>query len=87
MNLWINDSGAATNEIERGVAAAKAVFDRAGATAEQAFAAQQKQCDDEPLNDAELVRADAWREADSAAVLACCEGWARIPESALLVLQ
>ncbi len=86
MALWINDSGASTEEILRGVAAAVAVFERYGVTAEEAPAAQQLIDDGEQVDNATTMRAVAWGEADAAAVKACCAGWNRIPEAAHLEL-
>ncbi len=87
MALWIMDSGATTKEIERGVAAAEAVFERAGVTAQEAFEAQQKIDQGEQVTNEETMRAVVWGEADSAAVVECCKGWRRIPEAAHLELQ
>lgn len=86
MALWINDSGASTEEIERGVAAAQAVFDQHGVSAEDASAAKLKIDSNEPVSSVETMRAVAWDAADSAAVIACCKGWQRIPEAAHLEL-
>ena len=81
------DSGASTSEIEAGVSAAVAVFEANGVSPEDAYSAQQKIDDGEQVTNQETMRAVVWAEADSAAVLACCAGWVRIPESAHLELQ
>ena len=87
MALWINDSGASTEDILRGVAAAVAVFERYGVSAKDAQAAQQAIDDGEQADNVMTMRAVAWQEADAAAVKACCAGWSRIPDAAYLDLQ
>lgn len=82
--LWIHDSGATTAEIKRGVEAALAVFQRRGVSPAAAWKATLAMADDRPY-DQSLV--EAWEEADSAAVTACCEGWQSIPDAAQLVLE
>ena len=86
MGLSIVDSGANTEEIDRGVAAACAVFEKAGVSAEAAHAAQFKIASDEPVTNEETMQATVWAEADKAAVVACCKGWLKIPEPAHLEL-
>lgn len=84
MSLCIFDSGASTEEIERGIAAANAVFEKNGVTAEDADAAQTKIDNGEIVTSQETMRAVVWGEADAAAVVECCKGWLKIPESAHL---
>lgn len=79
--LWLYDSGASTEEIERGVLAALELLEKAGVTPDEAYAASRAEADDKPFNPA---HAQAWREAEIAAIDATCAGWARIPESAVL---
>jgi hypothetical protein len=94
--LSIRIEGATEAEIARGIAAAQFVFARAYTTAwEAAYAALRREdyipyFDDNgeisgPHMTAEELRiCDLWDEADSAAVLACCERWAEKPERANL---
>lgn len=82
--LWLMDSGASTEEIERGVAAGMAVLAECGVTSTQAYLASLIDADYEepqPLTS----HLNAWRDAESAAIAACCEGWARVPEGVSLV--
>lgn len=81
--LWISDSGASTAEIERGVVAAMALLAARGVSAELAHAAALAEAADES---ADPAAADAWRAAERAALDACCAGWQRIPDSAVLTL-
>ena len=75
--LWLMDSGASTEEIERGVAAGMAVLAERGVTSTQAYLASLIDAEDEqPL----ASHLDAWRDAESAAIAACCVGWAQVPE-------
>lgn len=75
--LWLTDSGASTDDIERGVAAAMAVLAERGVTSTQANLASLIDAEDEqPL----ASHLDAWRDAESTAIATCCEGWAQVPE-------
>ena len=71
MSIWIYDSGASTEEIRRGIDAAKAVFSEAGVTAQ----------------DAHTRHPEVWATAEAKALDACCDGWLSIPESAHLELE
>lgn len=82
--LWIEDAGASTEEIERGVAAARDVLTARGVAITQAYLASVLRGNDEDqLIPAHLA---AWDDAESAAITACFAGWARIPEAAHLAL-
>jgi hypothetical protein len=84
-NLTLADCRPATSaDIDRGVAAARAVFHAAGLPADycQGNAAAQ----DEGGLHFDARAALTWRAADCAAVLACCAGWRRVPEPAHLEL-
>ncbi len=89
MKVIIHVDGAEDEELNRGVAAAQAVFDSAGVTAYEAATAHfaREGWDvagfqgDGPM-DAVMHRAAIWHEADLAAVQACCATWSAIPESA-----
>lgn len=84
MSLWITDCQPATSaDIERGVAAAQAVFSAAGLTPEHCSA----QMDALAAGDDYGERGVAtWQAAEAAALQACCQGWQRIPDSAGLEL-
>lgn len=85
--LWINDSGATTEEIAAGIKAAEAVLAQYGVSAEDAEAAQRAIDEGEIVDNKTTLRAVAWGEADRAAVQACCAGWSHIPEAAYLALE
>ncbi|RUX46042.1 hypothetical protein EOA22_34355, partial [Mesorhizobium sp. M7A.F.Ca.US.014.04.1.1] len=83
MELRLNIEGATSKELARGVAAAEAVFARAGITALQGaeglFALEGWDIkgfpeDDKPTEDEDRA-AIIWEEADEAATIACCAGW------------
>jgi hypothetical protein len=83
-SLWLYCPHASSEDLSRGVAAARAVFLAAGLTAAhcQAQSAAQAEGDDYG------IRGHAtWCEAEAAAVAACCAGWHRVPESAYLALD
>ncbi|MBZ9884817.1 hypothetical protein LB535_20940 [Mesorhizobium sp. CA10] len=83
MDIKMDARGATPEEKQRGIAAATAVLDRAGMTAEDAasgsFAVERWDDmgfppDQEPSED-EYAAAEVWWEASNAAIEACCEGW------------
>ncbi|MER8859105.1 hypothetical protein NKI09_15805 [Mesorhizobium sp. M0757] len=83
MELRLNIEGATPQELCRGIAAAEAVFARAGITALQGaeglFALEGWDIkgfpeDDKPTEDEDQA-ATVWLEADKAAAAACCAGW------------
>ena len=83
MELRLNVESATHQEIERGIAAAEAVFARAGITALQGaeglFALEGWDIkgfpeDDKPTEDDDRA-ATVWLEADEAAAAACCADW------------
>ncbi|MGY2991218.1 hypothetical protein [Mesorhizobium sp. URHB0026] len=83
MELRLNIEGATPEELACGVAAAEAVFARAGITglqgAEGLFALEGWDIkgfpeDDQPTEDEDQA-ASVWMEADEAAMAACCAGW------------
>jgi hypothetical protein len=80
MTLWINDSGASTTEIQAGVRAAEAYFDRIGWRPGIVYRAM---LDDESPH--QHVAQDYWSEAETEAFRAAFAGWARWPEAATLV--
>jgi hypothetical protein len=85
--LLLDVKGATADEIERGLAAAFAVFDRAGATpVEAALARFKRDGETEELTDREAEIADLWEIADEAAIRACCTGWAEIPSDAQIMM-
>lgn len=94
MQLTITVNGANPEEIARGLAAACAVFDRAGITPERAadarFAAEGSDISGfiDKISDDDLALGGVWDDADEAALRACCDGWedARKPTSANLEL-
>lgn len=79
--LWIYDSGASITEIERGVAAALALFRDRGIDPVAAHAASLAAADGQGYVP-EL--AQAWADAETAAFKAAFTGWARWPEGAAL---
>ncbi|MES0100504.1 hypothetical protein [Mesorhizobium sp. M0019] len=83
MELRLNIQGATSQGLALGIAAAEAVFARAGITALQGaeglFALKGWDIkgfpdDDKPTEDEDLAAA-VWMEADKAAAAACCAGW------------
>ncbi len=83
MNIMMDARGATPEEKLRGLDAARAVFDRAGITAEKAaegsFAIEGWDDkgfppDQEP-SEGEFAAADVWWAASKAAIEACCHGW------------
>lgn len=91
--ITIHIEGAAVDEVERGLLAAQAVFDRAGVTAYQAAEAHfDREGWDlrdfaDPVPDG-LEIAELWDEADTAAVAACCASWPpeKVPSTAELAV-
>lgn len=81
MMLWIYDSGASAAEIERGVAAALAIFRERGIDPFAAHAASLAAADGQPYNPG---LEQAWADAETAAFEAAFAGWARWPEGATL---
>jgi hypothetical protein len=83
MDIRISVPGATPEEIERGMAAAKAAFAKAGITPEQAadarFAVEGWDIrgfpDDEHPDDDEIQFCSVWDEADQAAAEAVCRDW------------
>ncbi|AZO05603.1 hypothetical protein [Mesorhizobium sp. M2A.F.Ca.ET.043.02.1.1] len=83
MDIIMDARGATPDEKQRGIAAATAVLDHAGMTAEDAasgsFAVERWDDmgfppDQEPSED-EYAAAEVWWAASKAAIEACCEGW------------
>ena len=83
MDIRLNVDGASTKEIERGLAAAWAVFNKAGITPEQAADAvfsvegwdDAGFPDDDSPSDFDFKYCNVWREADEAAAAAVCRDW------------
>ncbi|MCV3243472.1 hypothetical protein [Mesorhizobium sp. ZC-5] len=84
MDIRITVPGASAAEIARGLAAARAVFDKAGISAERAAEARfaVEGWDDAGFPDDETYPDDedfeflhVWDEADEAAAAACCRDW------------
>ena len=83
MDIRINVDGASTEEVERGLEAARAVFAKAGITPEQAadarFAVEGWDVrgfpDDAYPDDDEIQYCSVWDEADQAAADAVCRDW------------
>jgi hypothetical protein len=93
VDIEITVPGATADEIARGAAVARKVFEDAGVTPLEAAAAAFKQeapttdPDNYPaLSAREIIAAYAWSEAYGRAVATCCDGWASIPEGADLGL-
>ncbi|HMM87060.1 hypothetical protein [Azohydromonas sp.] len=82
--LWIVDSGASDDEIRRGVDAALEVFARWGLTPEHCARQMQALAEGDAYGERGIA---AWREAEAAALAACCAGWVRIPAGAHLELE
>ena len=78
--LTMDAPGASAKELQRGVEAATAVFERHGVTAKKAAtAAWRREYDDEtgenfPMTDRDHTAADAWMEAHVRAPAACYNG-------------
>lgn len=81
MGIYIHDSGASTAEIERGIAAAHAVFVRYELTPEHCARQMQARAEGDAWGQRGVA---AWAEAEAAALEACCLGWGRIPAAAHL---
>lgn len=81
--LWIYDGKFSTAEIEAGVQAALASLAEDGYTVDEAYSASLAAAGGE-AHDAKA--AQAWEDADSAAILTAAAGWARLPEGAWLGL-
>ena len=84
MEIRISVPGASSEEIERGLAAARAVFEEAGISAERAAEASFAiegwdeagfPDDDSYPDDEDFAFAHVWGEADEAAAAACCQDW------------
>jgi hypothetical protein len=83
--LLIHIAGASSAEIQRGIEAAQAVFDRSGVAPLDALIVRYKKSRGyEELTPAERRIDTIFDEADRQALLACCKGWTgeRIPEHA-----
>ncbi|MBZ9769988.1 hypothetical protein LB526_24845 [Mesorhizobium sp. CA6] len=83
MDIMMDARGATPEEKQRGLAAARAVIEQSGLTAEEAaegsFAVEGWDemgfpPDQEPSED-EYAAAEIWWAASNAAIKACCEGW------------
>ncbi|MER8753042.1 hypothetical protein NKH57_28025 [Mesorhizobium sp. M1050] len=94
MELRLNIDDATPQELARGIAAAEAVFERAGIMALQGaeglFALEGWDFkgfpeDDKPTEDEDRT-ATVWMEADKAAVTACCAGWPEVPHHQVMEL-
>ncbi|TPK61149.1 hypothetical protein FJ930_27860 [Mesorhizobium sp. B2-4-15] len=93
MQLRLNIEGASSDEIAHGIAAAEAVFARAGISAEAAadgmFALEgwdiQGFPDDEQMSEEEDEAASVWMEANKAAIDACCACWLEKPGNYLML--
>jgi hypothetical protein len=96
MDIRINVAGATIEEIARGLAAAQAVFNKAGITAERAADARfvvegwddAGFPDDSYPDDEDFEFLHVWDDADRAAAAACCSEWPedKRPETAGLEL-
>lgn len=84
MDIRINVPGASSEEIEQGLAAARAVFEEAGISAERAAEASFAiegwdeagfPDDDSYPDDEDFAFAHVWGEADEVAAAACCQDW------------
>lgn len=83
MDLLLRIKGASSDDISRGTAAAEAVLERAGISAEQAaygaFAIEGWDIrgfhEDEEPPEAAYAAAQLWADAERAAIEACCAGW------------
>ncbi|WP_217568793.1 hypothetical protein [Mesorhizobium sp. GbtcB19] len=95
MSMFMDARSATAEEKQRGIAAATAVLDRAGVTAEDAasgsFAVERWDDmgfppDQEPSED-KYAAAEIWWAASNAAINACCEGWSDEKRSQVSGLQ
>jgi hypothetical protein len=95
MDILMDARGATPEEKQRGLAAARAVIERSGLTAEEAaegsFAVEGWDDmgfppDQEPSED-EYAAADVWWAASNAAIEACCDGWSDEKRSQVHGLQ
>jgi ribosomal protein L12E/L44/L45/RPP1/RPP2 len=96
--LAVNVEGATVDEIVKGIAAAQAIFAKAGTTAYGAASARLRRegyadyldedgkISEDSMTDEEARVCMVWEEAEEAAIAACCEGWAVKPTSAYLEL-
>lgn len=92
MTMMLHVPGASPAEIARGLAAAHAVLARMGVTPLQAAEALFKRDawaalgypDGGEPSPIENAAADAFEVAEEAAILACCAGWASVPDDANL---
>jgi hypothetical protein len=82
-SLYIMDSGASSEEIDRGRWAAEASFEASGVSVAQAYIASLLRAEDVPYV---AAHAEAWDEAERAALAEAFKGWYKHPESAVLVL-
>lgn len=82
-SLYIMDSGASSEEIDRGRRAAEASFEASGVSVAQAYIASILRAEDVPHV---AAHAGAWDEAERAAFAEAFKGWYKHPESAVLVL-
>mgnify|MGYP001459875755 CR=1 FL=1 len=83
--ITLTVEGAEPEEIARGLAAAQAVFDRAGVTPDRAADARFNaegwdiRGFDDDISGDDLAICTVWDEAEGAAIEACCAGWAKRP--------
>ncbi|AWC24968.1 hypothetical protein CO731_04461 [Aminobacter sp. MSH1] len=81
MGLRLRIKGVSPADIQRGIAAAEAVFKAAGITAFRACSGMfELECWDDDGFEGELSEEDSkaasvWLEAEAAAIDACCVGW------------
>ena len=74
MQLWIYDSGASREEIERGVQHAVNIIESCGVTVEHVY---------ENRNDGDMSE-ELWKAAERCAFEKTFEGWSEWPEAAIL---
>lgn len=85
-SLYMNVEGA-TEEQQRGVAAAEKVLNVAGINWSVAYqAAMQREWGDS-FTEEQRRAAQVWDHAEKAAIVACCSGWESVPEICSLMLQ
>ncbi len=92
MTIILHVEGATEEELARGVAAAEAVFERAGIQPWRGALGvyEREMWDRTDFDEAttptgmDREAAEAMREARDAALKACCEGWSEIPVDARL---
>jgi hypothetical protein len=82
-SLYIMDSRASSEEIDRGRWAAEASFTASGVSVAQAYIARRLRAEEVPHV---AAHAAAWDEAERAAFAEAFKGWYKHPESAVLVL-